>query len=330
MKKSNFIGIDGIEFEYQIPGVARNVNMEKKTLFNQFGKAYASIMITYGVLNLQINGPLAIRENNIYPRSKTDMVNIDSLKISIIADIEALLREQSILCNVGQSKLKRIECGITRRVAPGCTCSHVLNLINISFYKTTNVVYQRASRDFRYIKENETVVVPKITRRNYYTIKAYDKETEQLKKGNKYVEKGLLRIEVILLNRTIKKIFSKNPTLDEMFCKQSFVKVIEEYKRLFVEVLVGEYISKCRLEVTQRIFESLTETDNIIETMLKHKELIVDREVLRDAICKWQLFKGKTEVRAKRNADKVLCETKKFNLPANVFKTIAAFEDICW
>jgi len=330
VKKCNLIGIDGMEFEYEIPGNAQNVNMEMETLTNRFGKDYASIKIVCGVLHLQIIGPLLVRENNIQPLSKIDMANIDSIRINLIAEIQAVLIKHSIFCDVVQSKLRKIECGITRKVADGCTCSHVLNLINISFYKTTNVVYQRASKGFRYIKENETVVVPKITKRNYYTIKAYDKETEQLSKGNRSVESGLLRIEVLFLNRTIKKLFGSNPTLDQMLCQESVTKVIEEYKRLFVEVFVEEYISKCRLEVTQKIFECLTETDNITETIALSKELIVDREVLRDALCKWQKFNGKSEVRAKRNADKILCETKKFNFPVNVFKTILDFEDICW
>ena len=52
-----------------------------------------------------------------------------------------------------------------------------------------------------------------------YVLKCYDKSAEQRKSGNTEVEDGLLRIELVMQDRVLKRLFAKRPTMREVLTK---------------------------------------------------------------------------------------------------------------
>ena len=73
----------------------------------------------------------------------------------------------------------------------------------------------------------------------------------------------------------------------------------------------------------QDVFESLTQSDSgneISNTLIKHKDLIVDIEVLRKALKKWYAFR-KMPDNSKRMVS-YYRNNGKFGIPSDVLKTL--------
>lgn len=171
-----------------------------------------------------------------------------------------------------------------------------------------------------------------ITKRVHYWIgKFYDKSEQQIKERMERnlptddVPSGLLRIEFVLIDRTLKKIFGSKRALANILTKKNIIEVLREYKRIFCEELVDEMIKPYLSACDMKLRESLTETENPIMTIARDKELIPDKVVLQRALGKYQKLRGKSDNSArdiKRYADK-------YNLPSDVIMTIKDFKQAC-
>lgn len=324
-KKKCAVGGDGLNFEMVVDGANGGAFLVSTPLTNKQGRDFGEVKVINGKIHIYISLPKLIRENNIIPFSITDMIMLEVVN----NDIEKALKNalKGVIDNktdVLTATVKTIECNITRRVMGDSTCPQVLDLINRSFPERTNVVYQRASISCKYDKENETVIIKKP---NYYLLKCYDKSFEQRKSGNVSVEDGLLRVEVVMQDRIIKKLFSGKSTIRDVLTMQGLMVIIGEYKRIFLEDIVG-HIKPCVNDVINILFESLKKTDRPIETIALHKELIMDEEIFRMSLVKWYRFKGYGE-RAEQNASTFICRAKKYSFPKNVLDTMREFRKSC-
>ena len=189
------------------------------------------------------------------------------------------------------------------------------------------MVYQRASLKCKYDKETETLIIRK---RNYYVLKSYDKTLEQRKKGRFDVGNGLLRIETVMQDRTIQKLFGEYCTIRDILTEKGLMEIIREYKRIFTEDIINGHILPCLSDVQEILFSSLMETDSLVETIALRKELIMDEELLRKALLKWYKSKGYSGERAKRNTATQICRCRvKYEFPKDAINTLREFKKIC-
>ena len=329
MKKSYRTGIDGTNFQLNLVGTDANTYMEEQELRNSCGELFATVEIKNGILYLYVNLPKLLRQYNTWPLSPEDFVKLNDIKDYYIDKLQNVLDEQWIFCDIRKSLLKRIECGTTQPVAEKCTCSAVISFWNICFYKNTNFLHESAEKEYRYCKKVESLYLGFKDRGVNYKIKIYDKSFEQRNSGNNEVKNNLLRIEIVFLRAAINKLFGGEVTLCDLFSQNNLTKIIDEYKRLLVEVLVKKYVNPCIEDTTSKVFETLTQVKSTAEAVAICKQFITDKEVLREALRRFYKFKGATDERARRNADKAICDSKKYALPQSVIKTIREFEDSC-
>ena len=123
----------------------------------------------------------------------------------------------------------------------------------------------------------------------YYVLKAYDKTEQQKrefieqKQESETVPHGLLRIEIIMLERVIQNLFGEKRKFSDVLSRKGLLLLLAEYKRIFYEEIrnkrIKPYLSFC----VNHLFESLCETDDPISTIAKERELIPDKEALLEA-----------------------------------------------
>ena len=150
---------------------------------------------------------------------------------------------------------------------------------------------------------------------------------EKKRKGEKYdnVPNGLLRIEIIMVERTLGKLFGNCTSFSDILTKDSLIAILREYKRIFCEEVIDSkikpYLDKCVL----LLIESLCDTESPTATIAKERELIPDKEVLRKAIKRWQKHRGVSD-NSLRDSEMY---AMKFDLPQNVVLTMHDFKEAC-
>ena len=321
-KKKCEVGCDSFNFVMIIDGADPEEYMKTVPLITTQGSEFGSAGIKGGKVYIHFCLPKVVWKDNRTPFGVAGMAKLSHIVNEIELALEQALEGRiADGIDVLSASARKIECNLTQWVAEGCTCSHVINLLNRSYYEGTNVVYQKASSKCKFIKEDETAIIKKP---NYYLLKCYDKSLEQRKTLNPDIEDGLLRIEVVMLDRLLKKLFPEEQTIRSILTEQGLMKVIEEYKRIFVEDIINSYVRPCLKSVTKILFESLKETDSPVETISLYKELIVDEEVLRKALKKWYAFSGRPDSSRQR-----IHSLKAHDFPKGVVKTIRAFKSAC-
>lgn len=321
-------GLDGLNFELELLGIGKDKYLERTWLYNHDGVGYAYVEIRQGMLFVYVNAPMIIRKDNIQPLTLLDAIRIEVIRSGLISNLQSLLDASGIRYEVSKSRLKQVECNITLKVAGKSTCGQVINLLNRSFYEDVNVVFQNADKKCKYIKNDLGLRVRSI-KRNYFIIKVYDKSCEERKHGNKDIEDGWLRIEIIMIYRTIKKLFGDKNSLNDVFQKQGIVKVTAEYKRILVDEVINGRVIPCLNEMRDILFKSLTQTDSRVETIALYKDLIVDERVFRAALQKWYKFRGMSDAQVSNNVNSGICWAKKYDFSKDVLKTISEFKKSC-
>jgi hypothetical protein len=316
-KKKAKQGLDGCTFEIKFKSDNLK-DMQKQELINESGRNYASIEIKNGKIILAIILPKFIRENNVQPFTLMDSIYLELIKNDVEDNLKHIL---------GTTKLdnicKSIEVNITQKVSGNATVSDVLNLLSNALLskEQDNLKFVGPSKKYRLKEEIHTL----IHRRNhYYCLKAYDK-SEQMRKSGIKVSDGLLRIEIIMIERTLVKLFGNKISFQDVLTKDSLVELLREYKRIFVDEIIEDkvkkYLNSCKL----MLLESLCFSDSAVEVIAKNRELIPDKEVLRKAIKRFQRMK---RIADHSGRDSELY-TQKYDLPEDVILTLKEFRDSC-
>lgn len=330
VNKNMFIGIDAMDYVYEMPNRYKDLFLKEKSFKNWFDKEYATLQIYGGKMKLHVTMPMIDREDNVLPFSIQDLAHIKQTKNDLLYDLEKVFKENKIDFDPRLLILRSLECGITIKVEKGATPSDVLSIIDISIDDETNISFHRSSKKKRYDQEKETVYAPFKYKNIDFKAKSYNKSLEQRKKGNFGVEDGLLRIELIFMKQAVSMIFGDVITLDEVLEKRNLLKVINEYKVLFRDIVVGKYISSFTEYAIRTMSETL-KSASLMECIAKHSNLILDRELVREAMISNYIDEGCSHTRAIRNADKRICDLKDKDIvfPQNALKTIEKFEKMC-
>lgn len=317
-------GLDFCEFELALTGKDMKMLLEEP-LYNAQGNQYGSVEASKGKATIKLNLPNFVRENNIHPYSLTE-----SIKLEIIRnDCEYHLKR--IFGDNMNTQITKIEVNITQPISGNATQSDVLNLLShatLPYTSKDNTKYVGPNRKCYLKEENHTV---NISRKHYWYGKYYDKTQEIIEKKRKFnlptdnVPLGLLRIEIVLLDRTLDKLFGNKKTLSDVLTQKNLIEILREYKRIFcdelVDMMIKPYLDAC----VEKLVESLTDTESPIKTIAKERELIPDVEVLKKALHRYMKIRGKTDNSA-RDAKRY---AEQYDLPVDCIMTIRDFKRSC-
>lgn len=314
-------GTDCYMFEVGFQGDLKN--LPKQPLVNEQGKKYGSVEVKEKKATLALVLPQFIRDTNIQPFTITDSICLEMINYDCAKQLKQLLGVEL------HSEVKSIECNITQKVSEGTTQSDVLNLLNHAFLTSErdNLKYVGAGKECKYKEETHTVIVKKP---HYYILKAYDK-TEQQKMDNKHqnrnsdtVPDGLLRVEIIMVERTLKKMFGDKMSFSDILTRDSLIEILREYKQIFctdIKKNVEKYRDSCK----GLLVESLCDTESVDLTVARERELIPDKVILKRAIQEWQRIRTVSDNSARDSE----YYAKKYELPQNVIRTLHDFKKSC-
>lgn len=318
------IGLDTCEFEMALTG--RNMkDLQEMPLINAQGRQYGSVEASKGKATIKLNLPRFVRDNNIHPYSLTESICIEIIR----NDCEAQLKQ--IFGNNMNTQVTKIEVNITQPVSGNATQSDVQSLFH-------HAALPHASGDISvfigpskkcYLKDEDHST--RIPRKHYWYAKIYDKTQDIIDKRRKFnlpvddVPQGLLRVEIVLIDRTLTKLFGSKKTLSDVLAQKNLLEILREYKRIFCEELVDKMIKPYLNACTEKLVESLTETENPIKTIAKERELIPDIEVLKKALSRYMKIRGKTN-NAARDAKRY---AEQYDLPVDCIMTIKGFKISC-
>lgn len=304
-------------------------DMPEQLLTNEQGRKYGKISIAYGKATLVLIPPEFIRENNEKPFTLRDADSLELIKSDFKKQLKHLLGTD-IRKKVKSVEAKSIEVNITQKVSGKATQADVLNLINHACLSKSsdNVKYVGPNRKNPLKEETHSVFAK---RPHYYFIKAYDKTNQlqnKLQSENKptdNIPSGLLRIELIFLDRTLYKLFGNKLNISNILSEDALKELIREYKRVFCDEVIPKietYVRSCILTLV----ESLCDTEDPIATIAEHRELIPDTEVLRKALEKYNRLRGKSNHNLSRDVKRY---ASKFDLPQDVLLTLDDFKNSC-
>lgn len=326
-KKKGQQGLDGINLEYTIElDSAKHLYLPLEELKNESENTVVKMECVGGKIRAYVNAVHAIRPNNIRPLGIVDTVKLELVKTKVVDYMKSYLRD-----NLGKQysegyidnlKVTRLECNLTLKCCGRATPSDVLSLLDLAFDETGMRRKRKEKSEYEKVNKSWVHYKPK-----EYKLKCYDKTLEQHEKGNPLVESNLLRIEVVFIDRSLKRMYGKKRTLSDILTRKSIEVLCQEYKRVLTEDIISKNIVPCLDYCVQRVFESLTYSESgkeISESIARHRELIVDIEVLRRALKRWYKFRHMND-----NTKQVICQYRKKNLglPEDVIKTIRMFHD---
>lgn len=318
-------GLDGLNAVYKIALDGMNkLYLEKEVLKNKEGNSIVEIDCVGGKVRVYVNAVNGVRPNNVKPIGVVDAIKLELVQPQVIEFIKGYLQKhlQSQYSDefIDNLKVVSLEVNLTLPCVGGATPSDVIHLMDMALDKT--VVFRKRKPNSKCDKVNTSCLY---SRPKEYRLKIYDKSCEQHEKGNPLVEKNLLRIECVLIDRRLIRAFGDDKRmLKDILTKQAICVMCEEYKKIFTEDIipcVKEYLNNAR----DTLFESLTSSDTgkeISDTICRHRELIADWEVIRVILKKWYCSRG-VEDRSKQMIHKY--RQKELGIPDGVLQTIKNF-----
>lgn len=327
-KKKCQSGLDGMNLEYKISldGMDK-LYLEKKELKNDAGNTIVAIDCVGGNVRVYVNAVNSIRPNNVKPIGIVDAIKLELVQPQVIEFIKGYLQKhlQSRYSDkfINELKVVSLEVNLTLPTVGGATPSDVIHLMDMALDQT--VVFRKRKADSKCDKVNTSCLYSKPKE---YRLKIYDKTCEQHEKGNPLVEKNLLRIECVMIDRRLNRAFGEDKRmLKDILSKQAIEVMCEEYKKIFTEDIIPcikSYLTDCKT----RLYESLTYSTagkEISETIMRCREVIVDIEVLRKALKSFYLDYKHTDDHSKQMIYKY--RGKDLNLPEGVLATIKTFHN---
>lgn len=317
IKKKAKQGMDGCSFEIAFKSEDLK-DLQKQDLINESGRNYGSVEIKNGKVILAIILPKFIRENNVQPFTLMDSIYLELIKNDVEEKLKQILGTTKL-----DNKCSSIEVNITQRVSGNATQENVLNLLSNALLskKQDNLKYVGPSKKCRLKEETHTLIVK---RSHYYLLKAYNK-TEQMMKSGIKIPDGILRIEIVMVERTLEKLFGNKTSFQDILTKDSLISVLREYKRIFIDEIIEDkvkkYLNSCKL----MLLEFLCFSDSVVEVIAMNRELIPDKEVLRKAIRKFQRMKRVAD-HSRRDSE---LYAQKYDLPEDTILTLKEFKDSC-
>lgn len=326
-KKKGLQGLDGLNCEYSINlENAKHLYIPAEELKNDADNTIVKIDCVGGKIRAYINAVHALRPNNIVSLGIADTIRLELINEKVICFMKDYLRRnlksQYSEKYIDELKVTQLECCLTLKTLGSATPSDVIALFDLAFDETGVRRKRKVKSEYEKINKSWVYYKPKC-----YKLKCYDKSIEQHEKGNPLVENNLLRIEIVFIDRSLKRMYGEKRTLADVLTKHSMKILFQEYKRVLTEDIIGKYIVPCLDYCVQTVFESLTYSESgkeIAETVARHKELIIDVEILRRALKRWYKFRNVND-----NTKQIICQYRKknFGLKSDVIRTIKMFHE---
>ena len=326
-KKKCLQGMDGMNLEYTLglEGMEK-LYLPVEELKNNANNTIVRIDCVGGKIRAYINAVHSIRLNNVIPFRISDAIKLELVRSQVIDFMQSYLKKH--LQNkysdefIKNLKVTALEVNITLPCAGTATPSDVIHLFDMALDKT--VVFRKRKTKSKCAKSNIGV---QYTKPKEYRLKIYDKTAEQNERNNILVEKNLLRIECVFIDKSLKKMFLDKRTIEDILTKRAISTLCSQYHYVLTEDIIKQYIVPYLNVCKETLFESLLQSDSgkeISDTIVKHRELIVDIEVLRQALKKWYKFR-KVEDRTGQVLHKY--RKKDLGIPEGVIATIKLFHD---
>ena len=295
-KKKACQGADGanLEYSFEIEGLKHFSFDEEEPLTNANGNVIAKISCSNGKVMAYVNVVHSIRLDNVHPLTITEAIHLEIIEMQIAEYIKKCLKKHLKSKDYSDEYLeklnvKELECNLTLQTYGKAKPHDLISLFDLAFDRT--VVHKKRKKKEMFEKEMTSCWY---TKPKEYKVKCYNKTLEQRDNKNSTVKPDLVRIEIVFLERYLKRMYGESRPLSKILTQKSLITLCREYKRVFEEIL-DVHIKPCLDYCTYRLFESLTYSDNgseIYETIARHKELIPDMEVLRKALKRYYRHKG--------------------------------------
>ncbi len=317
-------GADGLNFEMKLTmALLGNHSFQKESDWNDKGNEIISVEVDKGKLLVYVNLSHAVHPTNVHPFQLSDCIEIDNIRVRTLNFIKQYLKiylefeDDYINELLSKINVVRMECNSTIQCLGKCKPDNVINLFERAFSKVT--VYKETFDCRKTHKKPKTGM----TARNphEWILKVYDKSFEQRKAGNLQVESDLIRVELVFLDRMIKRMYSDKKSLADILTKKSIKILIDQYQKTFDDICENQ-IKKVLRICTEEVYESLTYSTSgkeVQDTVTRCKEFIVDIEVLRKALKKWYKNNHKPDSSKSRISYYM---KEEYGLPVDVVKTI--------
>lgn len=324
-------GLDSLEFALVLEGL-EDISFDETSLSNKANqpKSVVTIKCIGGRISGSVNAVHCIRNTNEYPFTLTEGIKMELVRCQVFEYIKACLQKnlkgRYSEVYIDNLKVTSLEVNITRPCTGKATQSDMVHLFDMVFDRTT--VYRERRVGSKCAKVNTGVIYDK---KHQYQLKVYDKTKDLHRQGILTAEKKLFRLEVVFKDRKLDAMFGRDKrTLDNVLSKKALDIMCREYKIVLDEIVeqhIRPYLDNC----VETLFESLTYSDKsneIADTVMRYKEIIVDTQCLRKAMHKWYEWRQKYEnpTIIDRTDEMIYKYRKKdLGLPDDVLKTLKAF-----
>ncbi len=322
-KKKCETGMDTLEFSITLEGM-ENLSFDEETLPNKADKSIVTVKCVNGKVIGSASAVHCIRNTNAEPFSLTDCIKMEIVRNKVFEFIRDYLKK-----NLGSkyedkyfedSRVTSLEVNITRPCVGKALPSDMCHFLNVVFGKAKVFTDRKPGSRCDIVKDG--IVYEK---KHLYQLKIYDKEKDLHRQGVPTAERKSFRLEVVFKDRKLNSMFGENKrTLDNVLSAKSLDVMCRTYKEVFDEI-IEQHIIPWLNDCVADLFESLTQSESaneISDTIMRHKNIIVDVECLRRALKKWYKFRG-VEDRSKQMIHKY--RNKDLGLAEDVLKTLRAF-----
>lgn len=324
-------GLDGLEFALVLEGM-EDISFDETSLTNKANqpKSIVSIKCVGGRISGSINAVHCIRNTNESPFTLTDGIKMELVRCQVFEYIKECLQKnlqgrysEKYIDNL---KVTSLEVNLTLPCTGKATQSDMVHLFDMVFDRTT--VYRERRVGSKCGKVNTGVVYDK---KHNWQLKIYDKTKDLHRQGILTASSRLFRLEVVFKDRMLDSMFGKDKrTLDNVLSVKALDIMCRNYKSVLDEIVeqhIRPYLDNC----VETLFESLTYSDKsneIADTVMRYKEIIVDTQCLRKALHKWYEWRQKYEdPNIVDRTDEMIYKYRQKNigLPDDVLKTLKAF-----
>lgn len=327
-KKRCQSGMDGMELALKLENM-ENLYLPKEELKNTAGNTIVSMECVGGIVKAYVNAVHGVRSDNVQPYGCWGILNEVRLGIVEFRVTEFMreylqkhLKERYSDEMIQNMAVKALEVNVTIPCVGGATPSDVIALIDLALDKTT--VFRKRKSQGKCEKVNTGCL---FSRPKEYRVKVYDKTEDQRQKGNPLVPENLLRIEIVFIDRALRRMFGDKRSLLDMLSLEAIEIMCREYKRVLEFDIINGSVKPCLDYCVSQLVESLVSAETgheISATVARYKELIPDIQILRKALKRWYRIRGE-EDKSKQAIN--YYRQKKIGLPEGVLKTLRAFHD---
>lgn len=323
-------GMDGINLEYTIKlDGMENLYLPVKEEKNEAENTIVKIECIGGRVKAYVNPVHAIRSYNVKPLGIAESIRLEMTRNQVMEAMKSYLQEklQDKYSDefVEEMKVVQLECNVTMKTLGNATPATMLHFFDMVFDDTFVHRYRKAGSK---CKKGDNSV--KYKKEKAYILKCYDKSMEQHDdknhKPNPLVESNLLRVELVFISRSLKRMYDDKRTLSDVLTKKGLEKLCREYKRVLTEDIsnaVRQYRDDCK----DMLVEFLTQHNNggnmVADCIMEYKEEIVDISILKKALQKYYAIRGVAD----SSSQVINYYKKKGIIPQDVFKTFRAFRE---